>query len=94
MEYVSDPKFRESWRTACWVHTNYKQKVYAGAYLVAVSELNTAQTKMDMKIDNFKIPKEDKWRVLADDSEINSLTDVANRFKMLVDHCQLKARNL
>ena len=94
IEYVTDVKFKESWRIACWIHSNYKHEVYTGAYLSALRELNATREKLDMKVDNFEIPKEDKWRMLSDDTELNALMDVANQFKVLADHCRLKARNL
>lgn len=94
LAYVNDPKFKESWRIACWVHTKYKHEVYTGAYLASLQELNAVREKLEMKVDNFDIPKEDKWKVLSDDPELNSLMDVANQFKVLADHCDLKARNL
>lgn len=94
IEHVSDSKFKESWRIACWVHTGYKHEVYTGAYLSALRELNATREKLDMKVDNFEIPKEDKWKMLSDDTELNALMDVANQFKVLADHCKLKARNL
>tara|TARA_A100001015_G_C14472985_1_gene512493 strand:+ start:121 stop:567 length:447 start_codon:yes stop_codon:yes gene_type:complete len=73
IEYVTDVKFKESWRIACWIHSNYKHEVYTGAYLSALRELNATREKLDMKVDNFEIPKEDKWRMLSDDTELNAI---------------------
>ena len=94
INYTSDKKFKESWKIVCWVHSKYKHEVYTGAYLSALKELNTLKDKVEMKMETFEIPETEKWKMMVDDAELNSIVDVVNQFKMLADHCRLKTKNL
>lgn len=94
LAHVNDPKFKESWRVTCWIHTKYKRDVYSGAYLAATRELNAHRERLDMRIQNLEVPREEQWKTRSDDDTLSTLMDTANTFKRLTDHCHLKARNL
>ena len=94
LKYVSDAKFKESWRVACWVHMKYKHEMYTGAYLTALQEYNACKQRIELKGRELDVPTSEMWKLLTDDSELSSLMDVSTRFKVLADHCHLKERNL
>ena len=92
--YVSDPKFKDSWRCVLWMHLKYKGEVYTGAHLGLLRELNACRARLEMRIADLNIPKDDTWRVFNEDDELESLTDMSNQFKRLADHCVAKAKDL
>lgn len=94
LKYVNDPKFKESWRVACWVHMKYKQEMYTGAYFSALQEYNACRRRLEINGRELDVPTAEMWKLLSDDSELSSLMDVSTQFKVLADHCRLKARNL
>jgi len=94
IDYASNPKFRESWRIACWVHVSYKLELYQGAYLATTREANALRERLERKGDDFGLPSEERWKVLSDDDALGGLLDTAHHFLSLVEHCREKARNL
>lgn len=94
LKYVGDTKFKESWRVACWVHMKYKQAMYTGAYFTALQEYNACKQRLELKGRELDVPTSEMWKLLSDDSELSSLMDASTQFKVLADHCRLKARNL
>jgi hypothetical protein len=94
IEYTGDKNFAESWRIACWTHLQYKMRIYQGAYLKSMQEVNAIRAKLDRNITYFEVPQTEHWKTLSDDESLSSALDVANRFKVLIDHCVEKATNL
>lgn len=94
ISYVDHSKFKSSWRMVCWMHLRYKHEIYTGAYLGLMREINACRARLDMRVDDMQIPKDDAWRVRHEDDQLSSLTDSANQMKRLADHCHAKAESL
>ena len=94
IEYVRNPKFVESWGLVCFVHVIHKRDLYAGAYLRAAAEVDACRDRLERKAEANGVPKDERWKVMFEDSQLSSLTDIAAQFEILRNHCELKARNL
>ncbi len=94
MNYVNNSKFIQSWRMVCWMHLQYKHEIYTGAYLGLMREINACRARLDMRVDDMQIPKDDAWRVRHEDDQLSSLTDSASQMKHLANHCNAKAAAL